>query len=192
MTDQVNIANQAIFLCSGKRITSFQDGTTEANAIVEFYDSAKEAVLQDLPWPFANARVEIAEDATPPAFGYAYSFTLPADFLSVVDLYDYTQDDQWEVEGDKLLSNRPGPLQLIYTKNVDEGLFTGQFVKCFAAFLASEITMKINESANRQSQMLALYAAHKREAGIHNARNRKPRQIRPPGRLLQSRMTYGR
>lgn len=191
MTDQVNIANQAIFLCSGKRITSFDDGTTEANAVTEFYNSAKEATLQDYPWPFAQARAELAEDATPPAFGFNYSYTLPSDFLSVVELPQLDQVDDWTVEGNKLLCNIAGPLQLIYTTDVDESVMTGQFVKCFAAYLASEITLKINESQSRQGQLFQIYQARLRDAMIHNARNRKPRRVQSAGRLLKSRLTYG-
>ncbi len=120
MADKLNIANQALKLISARRITDFADDTAEGEAVREFYETSKRAVLAAYPWRLARERASLPADATAPAWGYTYQYSLPHDFLAIAQIQDVRQEEDWTVEAGKLLINRAGPLNILYTRDVSE------------------------------------------------------------------------
>lgn len=194
MPDKVNIANQALYLLGASRITDFTDETPEGEAVAEFYDSAKEAVLGEYAPQFAKKRASLAADATPPEWGYSNRFLLPSDFIGF-DTSDALPDrmlgQDYEIEGQYLLIGLDGPLNITYTARTDEGLFSAMFVKALAAYLAVELAGKLPESRAKMGDMLTLYSQRLATGSNYDSRQRSTRQVKPHGRSSRVRHHYG-
>lgn len=167
MTSKTNICNQALLLLGEDLITDIDEGTTAANICKTFYDTSKLAVLEEHEWNFATARATFTLDAATPVYEWDYQHVLETDCARVLEI-DTLKDDQWQVEGRRLLSNL-SVIKARYIRNdVGEGEFTAMFVKALAAYLAAEMAYPICESNSKSDQMLGRYAALAVNAGHAN------------------------
>ena len=82
----VDICNAALTRIGLPIISSFSDGTSQANACSNRYQSDRDIVLRMHPWTCATVRTMLAPSATTPAYCYTYQFPLPSDFLRVVEI----------------------------------------------------------------------------------------------------------
>lgn len=179
MASKTNIVNQALRLLGANEVNDLDDDTEEAKVASTFYDTSKETVLSEkFNWVFALNRAAIAADATPPDWGYANRYLLPADFLIVDYIDEVGVDEEWEIEGQYLLIDRDGPLNLRYIANVDESRMTSLYVSCLAAQLAGCMAGALPESRGKMQDMVALYDRLMRNAGVANARQSRASQVR--------------
>ncbi len=148
-TSQVNICNLALGWLGADLLTSLTDGNIEARLCRENYDSARDAVLEDHAWTFANARRTLNPDPIAPEFGFEQRFRLPAEVIRVLSANATVRDDNqtvWVREGNFLLSNHE-VLHIKYTRRVtEEILFSSNFVQAFANRLAADLALPITES----------------------------------------------
>lgn len=78
---QTGIVNAALArLGSTRRIQSIDEGSSIANDALAIWDSTMRTLLAEHPWNWAIGRKTLNAGA-PPAFGFAYGFTLPPDNL---------------------------------------------------------------------------------------------------------------
>ena len=157
MTSVVSICNQAIGRLRAKQIGALTDDTVEANACTTYYETARDLVLADFPWNFANKAVAIALLAeTPIEWSFAYAYPTGAltitKLMAASKLRHYTDPTQWEVgllsdDTKAILTN----LDVAYAKytlrltNVNH--FSPHFVTALSWYLASEIAIPIAGTA---------------------------------------------
>jgi len=151
MTTDVDIANKALYLIGDTRIASLTENNKRAQVCSEFYENLRDAMLARYNWQFAIKRDAIAASVTAPAFGFDLAYPVPADFLALIQanefyaapsLNDYrTSDDRdWVVEGNQILTNWSSPLKIRYIKRVeDPNQWTALFIEAFAQALAIKI-----------------------------------------------------
>lgn len=168
------IANQAlIFLGAGGQLLSALDTTTQNGTILsELYATSVKALQQTYPWKFCISRVAITVDGTAPAFGRAYRYALPADFLSLLPPYpeDNRENLDWIVEGAYILTDDSTPLNLRYVASITTTtLFHALFDKAAAALLALEACEQICQSNTRFNQVKDIFAMYIQDARIADA-----------------------
>lgn len=174
---ETQICNLALIKFGEKTINSLEDDTKEGRACKALYPLLREQMLSAHPWNFAMARADIsAQLSDTPAFGYDYAYQLPSDCLRVWELYDqyadttsarvwYSQsqlsknvsisEDEWEVEGRELLTDRSENIYIRYIKDVTvTGHFPSMFVECLALRLAAELAVKLAESKSMRAELL--------------------------------------
>jgi hypothetical protein len=85
-TSEVEICNLALrHLGISNEIGDLETSAApEAQACRAFYDTVRDAVLRDFPWPFANRTVELAGQEETPAGDYAYSYVYPSDCVQAL------------------------------------------------------------------------------------------------------------
>jgi hypothetical protein len=84
--DQTDLLNDALGQAGGcSRITAIDDGSVSANHCLTFYPTLRDGLLRSHFWNFALKWVELAQDTPAPTIGYAYSYTLPGDFVRIKD-----------------------------------------------------------------------------------------------------------
>lgn len=139
---EVGIANMAAVLIGERRILTFDDSGKFAQIMSQQFGFLRDEVLQSHPWVFNKARIALAEDTAAPAFGWDYSYEVPADFLSVRRL---TRDGRkgspeirHEREGTSILTNQPAPLCLVYSRRITT---PSKFPPLFAGVLAARIAV---------------------------------------------------
>ena len=160
-TSEVSICNLALSWLGGNRITSLEDGTTEANLCAANYNPARDAVLEDRDWTFASTRCMPNRLAEPPEFGYSSAFQLPPDFIRVIRISQLAdmRDEifEWEKEKDQLLVNA----DVIYMRYVfrleDPTKFSPNFVQAFAARIAADICVPLTHDKELFANYWQLY-----------------------------------
>lgn len=86
-----DICNKALVLIGASKITSFTDGTTEAETAGELYDEFAEELLSNYPWTFAHTQVDLGDPVSPPnslpLTKWTRAWNLPAQTLVLRSVY---------------------------------------------------------------------------------------------------------
>lgn len=181
MASAVDIANRALTKLGERRILAFTDDTKQARSMNSMFAIVRDAELRAARWRFSIKRASLPALVTPPAFGYVRQFQLPADCLKLleagdkypgVDLSDYVQTDNsdFAVEGNAVLTNLEAPLLIRYVSQVtDPTLFDACFVEALACRLAFEAAEELTDSTSKKESAgrayeMAMNAAHKANA----------------------------
>jgi hypothetical protein len=165
VASQVEIVNQALIKLGAATITSLSENTKPANTMRTVYEVKRDAELAAEPWTFAITRTLLPASATPPAFGWQYSYPLPSDFLKMVEVgedyvfYDIDNGPLFQIESDgdtgrlAVLTDDAGPLKIRYVRRVTTpGLFPPLFVEAFACRLAAETCEALTQSLSKREQ----------------------------------------
>ena len=141
MPTQTDVANMALDMLKEAPITSIDEARPIAMWIKRNFDTARDATLEETEWNFALKRDAIAADATVPAFGWAYAYTLPSDCIRLLPLTTdgYSEGDPiaHELEAGKILTDALAPLNIRYIyRHVDYGAYPATFTTALAARLA--------------------------------------------------------
>ena len=166
MADETTLLNAALSKIGASVITGIDDGTVNANHCKRIYPELRDSLLRSHHWKFARKRVELVVDAAAPAFEFAYSYTLPSDCLKVIEynganvssdttlLYGVQVIYNFQVEGNKLLTN-DGTVKIVYIRRVtDPGQMDALFYQLLATWLAGELASAITKDVNISTKLL--------------------------------------
>ncbi len=138
IASNIAICNNALRRLGALPIASFSDNTGRSDACRDLYDPTRRLLLRSFLWNFACSRVILAADSDAPAFEFNNQFTLPADFVRVVKLYNANM--AYQIEAGKMLTNNPAPLQLKYIADTtDTTLMDDLFVEALVLLLAIKL-----------------------------------------------------
>jgi len=178
MTDEVSICNLALQSLGAKSITALSEDSVAGRACNRIYAHARDTELRAHPWSFARARVSVAASSTDPAFGYAKQYQMPSDCLRILPTNGYggtTNQDDFQIEGRKILTNASSPIKLVYIRQVtDPNDFDQLFVELLVARIAMEIAEKVTQSNQKKEDAMKLYTNALKEARRVNAFERPP------------------
>lgn len=179
---EISIANAALTKIGAATISDFTDDSVEGRVIAARYESVRDAELRRHKWRFSIKRVEIAADATAPAFGYGYRYILPSDCLRILGVGDYSpgwdHDDyrdghdraMYSLESGYILTDYGPPLKLRYIARVTStGQFDTAFAEALGSRLAYEIADRISGTGSRKQEAWADYRQAIAEAIQANA-----------------------
>lgn len=156
----ISLANAALLLVGASRIQSFDDGTTEAVVINEFYERAYRSLLGSYPWKFAAKTRKLGRTPNTPEYEYEFEFQIPADYVWVQRTFPNLD---YKILGDKLQCNYK-EIGLKYTWRVGEELMPIAFEQAFVYYLASQVCITLTEDVTKQATLFDQYQAHARTA----------------------------
>lgn len=169
MASDVEICNRALRQLGAIRITSLTGDSKEARACNDVFASVRRALLRSSTWNFAIKRVKLAALTSTPAWGFDNEFALPSDSIKILEV-DGFQDDEWAVEGNKIVSQEATELDVKYLADVeDANLFDDLFIDCFAARLALELCETLTQSNTKKTAAREWYTERIRVARLHDA-----------------------
>ena len=152
---------------------------SDKNTVIlnEFYDSAKEQVLKDFDWNFANSYRELALTGNIPQNPkFLYEYDYPNDCLFAREIIPYVNKDIVEFEvasnvtGQKVINTNITPAVLRYTKSVNnETFFSTEFVMALCWYLAFLAAPAITGNRSIQSDCLSVYTSILAKAKTINA-----------------------
>lgn len=196
LTTKTTIANRALQLVGSQPISTLNDNTPGARAILRAYDSVLLSELRKNIWSFSIKRIVLAASATKPAFGPANYYPLPGDFLmlapgdqnaaysfSGVPLIPYSQASgqytDWEIENMDgtlaITTNDDGPIHVRYvSSSVLEGIFDPCFAEAFACALALNCCEQLTQSGTKLQACAQFYKAALDDAKKRNAFEKQP------------------
>lgn len=165
-SSKVGLANRALTKIGSARITSLDEDSKAAATINSMWDYVLDAALRAHVWAFAKTRATLPALSTAPAFGYAYQYKLPSDFLRLLRIGTFLVyprpcgEGIYSIEGGNILTNLDAPLPIRYIKRItDPNLFDSLFAEAFACRLAAESCEAITQSATKKQ---AAWAEHDR------------------------------
>lgn len=201
-TTQTSIANRALQILGYQTISSIQENSRGAKAMLRAYQPVLLSELRKNYWNFATTRASLNAAAVGPAFGKSNYFPLPGDFLCLAppdQLYGVSgggtlAGDQilagtpiiagapnvdWQIEGNQIATNQIGPLNIRYiTSSVTESMFDPCFDEAFAAALALMTCEELTQSNTKLASVGQIYDGAIEIAKKRNAFDGRP--IQPP------------
>jgi hypothetical protein len=157
VTSEVDICNLSLGYLKIEPIASIETpNSNEEKVCAKYYDIARQATLESSDWAFAIKRANVAQDTETPAFGRLYqSATLPSDFLKLVGLYNgfgklyiNTNNQYYDFEGNKILSDFVGPYYLKYIADVTD---VNEFDRLFAINFSYVLAIIMSEAFKTSS-----------------------------------------
>lgn len=157
ITSETDIGNLALDLLSAGTVQNIVTPTTPTEELLNrWYDQTRKKVLREHPWNFAASRAVLSASSATPAFGFAYAFPVPADFIRLLSVQDADGNDlQTKSYGFENVDNQRcivsntegGSLRLRYVFNItDVSSFDPLFIHLFAHELALAVAYKVTES----------------------------------------------
>lgn len=197
--DEVDICNLALaHLGDSAKIQTLGDSSRQAQLCAQYYDLARDGMLELHRWEFATTRrtlVSVTKDAAVTQWDYAYA--LPSDWVDTISILpDNAPDDYFDsgvrqpvpyaieqdAQGDRVLLTNEVNADMRYTfRNVDTTKFSGTFVKALSWYLASMIAGPLikGEEGAKQAQIAENRAFRAfAVASKHDARGKR-KQERP-------------
>lgn len=188
MASSIDIANLALGNIRAQSINAFDEASIEAQVCDQRYDLARQFVLRDNPWRFANKIAALAlVDETAAEWSYVYdyptdclaarhivgeyglSYERTAYYRSEVD-YDYLSRFRTRIpfevaqqsDGSRAILCDLEDAYLAYTADVtDTTQFQADFIEALAWYLAAQIAVPIvgsNEGRELRKDALQMYS----------------------------------
>ena len=161
MPSETDVANVALRLVGGTRITSFTQATPNANAINDIYSEIRDTLLE-YPWNFATQRVELAKLTATPSFRFDYAYALPSDWIYTISVHnndggfgtiDYREE---QLAGQKVFTTDSDSVYLTYVKReTNPNLMPPSFRIALASALARNLAITIANSNVLEDQLAA-------------------------------------
>jgi hypothetical protein len=178
MATDVEICQMALDHIGAKQINTLTDACQEARACRRLYPAARDQVLRDFPWDFAERRRALTLLTIPNLYGYDYCYQYPPDCHQVREIYrsplslppiEYKVAYPDDVTGKVILTNQDAAV-LIYTfKVTNPALFDAGFTVALSWRLASDLAMPLTKSLKMQEAMLQIYMHNIAAAGRADA-----------------------
>ncbi len=165
MASETDLCNEALSLIGANIITGIDDGSINANHCARFYPTLRRSLLRSGSWNFAKQRVQLAMDAQAPVFQYAFAYTLPADYVKLVEYNGANLDPTtlalfqfralYKVENHKILTNDAVVL-IVYIRDVtNPNDMDGLFYELISTWLASKLANAIQKDSRRADDLLS-------------------------------------
>lgn len=124
-TTAVAICSNALLRLGAAPISSFDEGDPQGSNIEHvrmasnLWEAVRRAVLRSATWNCAVKRVVLSPDTDAPAFGFAYQFLRPSDWLRTITVgRDECDRHRYRMEGLRFLSDEPA-VPLVYVFDND-------------------------------------------------------------------------
>lgn len=146
----IDISSRALLKVGARTISSFTDGTAEAEVAGSLYEICRDALLSAHPWNFATVQRTLAKLGTPPVADYANAYQLPPDCIRALSagqadrgrglVYRIAKRQLWTDADD---------VTLTYIFRPDEADFPPFFVMALVASLSAEFCIPLTDSTTR-------------------------------------------
>lgn len=146
-TTQLSLYNEALLLVGERELNAISDDVEARHRLDTAYENGPDYCLELVNPIFARRTVELTTFLTSPEHAYDNVFTLPADYISMVEVYSDEKLDQpisrYIIEGDTLACNY-ATIYLRYISNAYAlDTWDKSFERVVVAYLANEIAPRI-------------------------------------------------
>ena len=163
----IGLCSRALIKIGAGSITSFNDGTAEAEVADALYGSTRDALLSGNSWSFATTQATLALLADPPLGDYGFAHALPADFLRAPSAGSPGRGRGlgYRIVGTTLQSDAD-QVTLTYVYRPPETAFPPFFDQVVIARLAAEFCLPLTENSSRAEVLAKLAEMEFRRARL--------------------------
>lgn len=174
----IGICSNALLKVGAENITSYQDGTAEAEIAGSLYPMIRDGLLSSYPWSFALAQKKLPRLADVPVADYQYAYLLPNDFLRVISAGSGKRGRgiEYRIYENRLHTNLPS-VNLTYIFRPHESMFPAFFCEALIAKLAAEFCLPLTESTTRAEMLNKLSANLIEKARLIDSQQATPQKF---------------
>lgn len=145
----VSICSNASLLLGGEPINDLAEDNDRTRLASNLFEPVRDFVLRRHPWNCAVKRVVLSPDVINVGLpDYANTFTLPDDFMKVLQVGEYQSEVDYRIESGKLLCDE-NPLYLRYVwKNTNPATWDGMLVWGMTMSMQAVMAYPITQSAS--------------------------------------------
>jgi len=157
----IKICSDALLMLGANPISSFTEGTDEANICDRLYPDIKIKTLASYPWSFSFKKVQLARLITTPTNEYKYEYQMPSDMVGVPRAVYDTADiggpvrREYRLMGDKILTDYE-KVYIDYQYNVAEFALPHYFVQLLKYQLTWHIALPITDQTEKSDYWRAV------------------------------------
>ena len=174
----IALCAKALIKIGAKGITSFNEGTAEAQVAQALYATTRDALLTAYPWHFATAQVTLPLLAQTPTADYTCAFQLPTDFLRAISVGSGQrgQGVNYRINKDTLQCNSKNVV-LTYIFRPMESNFPAFFAALLIMRLSAEFCLPLTESTSRADFLNRMADSAFAQAKLIDAQQSVPQAI---------------
>ncbi len=174
----IGICSNALLKIGAEGITSFEDGTAEAEIAYSLYPLIRDSLLSSYPWSFAKAQKTLPRLNDVPVADYQYAYLLPNDFLRVISAGNGRRGRgiEYRIYENRLHTNSEN-VSLSYIFRPHESTFPAFFCEALIAKLAAEFCLPLTESTTRAELLEKLAEETINKARLVDAQQGTPRTM---------------
>ncbi len=178
LTD-IALCSRALIRLGAQPITSFDDGSTEAEICGALYPQSRDALLSAYGWNFATGQVDLTELSEDPISGFTKTYALPNDFLRALGAGSGILNSgvDYRIMRGRLYTNAD-TITLTYIFQVNESEFPPFFDSVLIARLAAEFCIPLTENTSRFETLMRLADSEFSRARQLDAQQDRPQKIR--------------
>lgn len=143
-----SICNRALSRVGGARITSFEDGSAEAETCADEYEPLVRAALCSHRWRFATRQEALALLSDPPEGRWALSYQLPSDVLLLHSVTAFGRPVIYDRYGETIATDAAGTLIADYTWRAPEYNWPPHFADAVVLRLAGTLALSLNRDSS--------------------------------------------
>jgi hypothetical protein len=181
---KIGLCSRALLKIGANTLSSFDDGSAEAEVAENLYPGVVDALLSSYPWSFATAQMRLPKLAVQPIADFAYAYQLPGDFLRALSVGTggNSRGVSYRIQEKRLHTDMDG-IVLTYIFRPEPTEFPPYFSQCLITHLAAEFCLPLTESASRGEAILRQGEKDLQKARTIDAQQQTPQTISLDGLL---------
>jgi len=176
----IQMCARALLAIGCEPITSFDDGTAEAEVAGMLYGGVRDALVSAYPWSFATAQRALAEVASVPIADFARAYQLPDDFLRALSVgaagSASGRGAAYRIHERRIHTDVAGVV-LTYIFRPDSRTFPPFFDQALIVRLAAEFCLPLTENTARAELQAKLAQAEFQRAKSIDAQQQTPNRF---------------
>jgi hypothetical protein len=168
----LSICSDALQMLGAKPISSFTEGTDEANVADSLYQDIKKQALLVYPWSFVYKKIALARLLTGPTTEYTYAYQLPGDRIGPPRSVTVSATPgsgtirNYRIFGDQLLTNETS-IYIDYPYDVQEYEMPVYFIQLMKYMMAWHLAIPITDQIDKATywQGIAIGSASENNRG---------------------------
>ncbi len=174
----IALCSRALLKIGAQSISSFGEGSAEAEVAGGLYPTIRDALLSAHPWSFATGQATLSRLAAEPIADFTCAYQLPPDLLRVLSAGTGGQGRgvRYRIAQKRLHANST-EIVLTYIFRPAEVDFPAFFDQALIARLAAEFTIPITESTTRSQALLTVAEVEFKRARLIDSQQDTPGSI---------------
>lgn len=168
MASETSIINQALVKLGVATISDRTDDAPQARVANRTFDELRDDMLRDHPWNWAIKRVSITSSTTDPAWGFDNAYTLPSDYMRLLELYNPSRYDyriESTSDGKVIVTDLGSPIKIRYVAHVTSvDQWDVKFREALSARCAAEWAEALTENETLAAKLQKEYVVKLRDA----------------------------
>lgn len=185
----IDICNRALTLIGAPTITSFDDGSREAEVCEQLYDHTYSALLAETNWNFATEDQQLAQSSTTPTdTTWNYQYLLPSAYVNLVCFYTSggTIIQDYRKQGDHVLCNYNTVFVKFIAKPAENEL-PAWFERYLVYRLAHDFQEPVMIGGTTQDRLLVQVSDVRLQAYKQDALENPRKDVLAPSRYVRAR-----